>query len=136
MRARLVKRESVLAALWLALAAGSAEAAPLGAAASRGEITRWIERQRTGGARVEAPLALHYAFAAGATGPLEALARELVSAGYAIEALAADAADARLSVTRVELLSSALLGQRSRELEALARKHGAQYLGVDVAASR
>jgi hypothetical protein len=103
------------------------------ATASRAEWTAWLEQLRATGIDVAVPLSWRYAFSASDSARLEALSLELVAAGYAIDALQpAAAGGARLGVTRAELLTPAGLERRSRDLGALARKHGARYDGIDV----
>ena len=110
-------------------------AAPQSAAATRAELTTWLERLRASGVDVAAPLSWRYTFGASAAARLESLSLELVRLGYAIETLEPRAPDAAaLSVTRVELLTPTALERRNRELDALARRHRVRYEGVDVAA--
>lgn len=126
----------VAAALLVALAALHAAAAPHNAGATRAELTRWLESMRDAGTNVAVPLAWRYLFSASATGGLEALSRELVAGGYAIELLQrGGAGGVELAMTRVELLTPSSLERRNRDLAALARKHGARYDGVDAPAS-
>lgn len=128
---------AALVAAALALLATEAGGAPLAAAATHAEASAWLERLRAAGANVAAPLAWRHSFAAATTERLEGLSLELVRAGYAIESLAParDGGGARLDVTRVELLTPAAVGTRSAELAALARRHRARYLGLDIAAA-
>jgi hypothetical protein len=130
-------RVAGLVAAALALLATEVGGAPLGAAATRAEASTWLERLGAAGADVGVPLAWRYSFSAATTERLEALSLELVRAGYAIESLAParGGGAARLDVTRVELLTPAAVGTRSGELAALARRHRARYVGLDLAAA-
>jgi hypothetical protein len=125
---------ALLVTAWMVLASPYAIAVPQHAKATRAELTRWLDGLRASGTNVAEPLRWRYGFVASATPPLEALSLELVRAGYAIEALTKGSDEgAQLSLTRVELLAPAGLERRNRELAALAREHGARYVGVDVA---
>jgi hypothetical protein len=106
------------------------------ATATRAEWKAWLEQLRATGIDVAVPLSWRYAFSARDSARLEALSLDLVAAGYAIDALLpGTAGDTRLGVTRAELLTPAGLERRSRDLGVLARKHGARFDGIDVAAS-
>ena len=92
-------------------------AAPQSGAATRAELTRWLEQLRANGADVAAPLPWRYSFSASAAARLEPLSVALVSRGYAIESLRPGAAGGTdLLVTRVELLTPTALERRNREL--------------------
>ena len=126
---------TVLVAVLAAIAVtADGAAAPQSAAATRAELTRWLEHLRANGADVAAPLPWRFSFSASLAARLEPLSVELVSRGYAIESLRPRVADGtELMVTRVELLTPTALERRNRELAALARQYDVRY-GVDIAA--
>jgi hypothetical protein len=125
---------SLLAACFAFAVTGSGAAQH--ASGTRAEWRAWLEQLRATGIDVAVPLSWRYAFSASDSARLQALSLELVAAGYAIDALLpAAAGGARLGVTRAELLTPAGLERRSRDLGVLARKHGARYDGIDVAAN-
>jgi hypothetical protein len=127
----------LLAALAALTVAPDGAAAPQSGAATRAELTRWLEQLRADGADVAAPLPWQYSFSASAAARLESLSVALVSRGYAIESLGPGAAGGTdLLVTRVELLTPTALERRNRELAALARQYGVRYDGVDLAAGK
>jgi len=133
-----VRVTAMLLAALAALTVGpDSAAAPQSGAATRAELTRWLEQLRANGADVAAPLPWRYSFSASAAARLESLSVALVSRGYAIESLGPGAAGGTdLLVTRVELLTPTALERRNRELAALARQYGVRYDGVDLAAGK
>jgi hypothetical protein len=112
--------------LGTAIAAG---APPVSPTASRAELERWFRSVQNSHVVMAAQHDWQYSFAAADGRALEALSVALVRDGYAIVALEGGSTP-MLRMAKVELHSPSTLLQRNKELQQIARRHGARYAGV------
>lgn len=108
-------------------AAVAAAAPPVSPTASRAELERWFRSRPNSRVVMAEPRDWQYSFAAADGRALEALSVALVRDGYAIVALEGGRTPTLL-MGKVELHSPLTLLQRNKELQQMARRHGARYV--------
>jgi hypothetical protein len=116
----------VLAGALLGAAVAAAAVSPT---ASRAELERWFRSRPNSQVVMAVPRDWQYSFAAADGRALEALSVALVRDGYVIVALE-DGRRPTLLMGKLELHSPSTLLQRNKELQQMARRHGARYVGA------